>query len=138
MPLLELIIHVLILIIIIGILGIIPTALLYLTSRKKTKRYKEIKQKGTKTTGIIIGWSYGKIDSDFHHVYVSYTDLHGEQKVFKTPDLNFNPKYTLGSTDCTVYLYEDEVYVTDFKKAINTSVRVFKDVKPSSDDELLK
>lgn len=58
--------------------------------------------------------------------------------MFKTPALNFHPKISLGSLDCSVYLYENDVYVTDFISASDTSIRVFKGVSASSDDEMLK
>ncbi len=58
--------------------------------------------------------------------------------MFKTPALNFNPKISLGSLDCSVYLYENDVYVTDFIRSSNTSIRVFEGVSASSDDKMLK
>ena len=33
-----------------------------------------------------------------------------------TEELNFNPKSDLGSRECSVYILNDQVYVTDFVK----------------------
>jgi len=126
-------------IIMLGLIGTVIFLIMYLVVRKKLKRYKEIRQKGTKVTGKIIAWGTepGALDlPDTPIVYVSYTDLSRNQNVFKTPSLNFNPKRTLGSLDCSVYLFENDVYVTDFVKATNNAMRVFKDVKASSDEEI--
>lgn len=123
---------------ILTILASIVFAIMYLVNRKANKKYKEIKQNGTKVEGEIIGWgcdvSGGLEVSITYWLYISYLDLSGNQRVFRTPSVNFNPKITLGSTKCSVYLYENNIYATDFIKSSKTTIRVFKDVNPSSDD----
>ncbi|MBR3281043.1 MAG: hypothetical protein IKI57_04290 [Clostridia bacterium] len=137
----DIIAEVIALIIMIGLMGTVFFLIVYLVVGKKIKKYKEIRKKGTKVTGKIIAWGVdpGSIDlPDTYCVYVSYTDLAGNQKEFKTPTLNFNPKRRLGSMDCSVYLFEDDVYVTDFIKATNDSMRVFKDTEPIIENKLNK
>lgn len=123
---------------VIGAMCMIPFALLislidYLISAKKLKKYKEIKLNGKKTQGQIVGWTMdtGTVDtSDSYFVFVEYLDENENAKKFKTPALNFNPSWRLGSKECSVYLYKDEAYATDFVKAKKESERVFKGVKP--------
>ena len=41
----------------------------------------------------------------------------GKPVIIETPSLNFNPKFDLGSIKCTIYLYKNDFYATDFVKS---------------------
>ena len=86
--------------------------------------------------GTIIGW-WKYINSgaggDFYTSYgliIEYLD-NGQVIKYKTPSLNFNPKRTLGSNKCSIYLYNDEVYATDFIKARSSISSIFRNVPPT-------
>lgn len=116
-----------------GMFGIVVTTIfLYIiffpeTKRKfkERKRLKEIKEKGTKAEGNIIDYkTYSTRNSEFKNVIdeayyytviVEYVDPHTKEKTqYETPGLSFDAHHCLGSKKCSVYVYENEVYVTDF------------------------
>lgn len=92
---------------------------------KERKRLKEIKEKGTKAEGNIIDYkTYSTRNSEFKNVIdeayyytvtVEYIDPHTKEKTqYETPGLSFDAHHCLESKKCSVYVYENEVYVTDF------------------------
>lgn len=92
---------------------------------KERKRLKEIKEKGIKVEGNIIDYkTYSTRNSEFKNVIdeahyytvlVEYVDPHTKEKTqYETPGLSFDAHHCLGSKKCSVYVYENEVYVTDF------------------------
>lgn len=92
---------------------------------KERKRLKEIKEKGIKVEGNIIDYkTYSTRKSEFKNVIdeayyytvtVEYIDPHTKEKIkYETPGLSFDAHHCLGSKKCSVYVYENEVYVTDF------------------------
>lgn len=100
--------------------------LFYLPTYNKTKKIvknnNEIKEKGQRIPGEIIDYSSNVTRSgdshDWHYtVTVKYTDPYTKQeKTYTTPDLNFNPIQSLGSKTCTVYVLNEQIYVSDFVK----------------------
>lgn len=89
----DIIVNVLTGIIVIGLLGTVPTLFHCLITRKYTRKYKEIKQRGTKTTGKIIGWDSragGGNSGHTHYVYVSYTDLARKPKSVQNTCFKFS------------------------------------------------
>lgn len=116
-----------------GMLGVVVmTAVLYIIffpeakrKFKERKRLKEIKEKGIKVEGNIIDYkTYSTRNSEFKNVIdgshyytviVEYVDPHTKEKTqYETPGLSFDAHHCLGSKKCSVYVYEKEVYVTDF------------------------
>ena len=105
--------------------GILMT-LFYLPTYNKTKKIvkinNEIKEKGQRIPGEIIDYSSDVTRSGDSHnwhytVTVKYTDPYTKQeKTYTTPDLNFNPIQSLGSKTCTVYVLNEQIYVSDFVK----------------------
>lgn len=105
--------------------GILMT-LFYLPTYSKTKKIvkinNEIKEKGQRIPGEIIDYSSDVTRSGDSHnwhytVTVKYTDPYTKQeKTYTTPDLNFNPIQSLGSKTCTVYILNEQIYVSDFVK----------------------
>lgn len=105
--------------------GILMT-LFYLPTYNKTKKIvkinNEIKEKGQRIPGEIIDYSSDVTRSGDSHnwhytVTVKYTDPYTkQQKTYTTPDLNFNPIQSLGSKTCTVYILNEQIYVSDFVK----------------------
>ncbi len=88
----DIIVNVLLGIIIFGLFGTILFLLHYLIFGKTTRRYKEIKQKGSKTTGKIIGWSADPGAGDSGHsyfVFVSYTNLARKPKSVQNTGFKF-------------------------------------------------
>lgn len=92
---------------------------------KERKRLKEIKEKGIKVEGNIIDYkTYSTRNSEinnvidksyYYTVIVEYVDPHTkEKKEYETLGLAFDAHHCLGSKKCSVYVYENEVYVTDF------------------------
>ncbi|MBQ9315108.1 MAG: hypothetical protein IJ220_09000 [Clostridia bacterium] len=59
-------------------------------------------------------------------LYIEYLDKNNQKRIFRTPSVNFSSRFSLESTECSVYVYEDEAYATDFVKAKNSSEKVFK------------
>ena len=100
--------------------------LFYLPTYNKTKKIvknnNEIKEKGQRIPGEIIDYSSDVTRSGDSHnwhytVTVKYTDPYTKQeKTYTTPDLNFNPIQSLGSKTCTVYVLNEQIYVSDFVK----------------------
>lgn len=86
--------------------------------------------------GTIIGWwkyidgNVGEDPSTCYRLIIEYFD-NGQVKKYETPDLNFNPKRTLGSNKCSIYLYNDEVYATDFIKARSPFSSIFRNIPPT-------
>ncbi|MBR6034014.1 MAG: hypothetical protein IKP28_04695 [Clostridia bacterium] len=117
--------------------------IIFLINRKNVNEIKLVKNNGTKVQGNIVGWdkessliiSHGLtgillsaiFPNNSYYLYIEYYDLSNSLQRFKTPKLNFNPVWSLGDNKCSIYLYEDKVYATDFVKAKNISKRVFKD-----------
>ena len=100
-------------------------------------------EKGVKVVGKINDIKY--VDEEFRepnrektyiHKYkllIEYTNPSTKEKaVFETPILSFNPIYSLASRDCSVYIYNDIVYATDFIPVKNGEKSVFF----QEDDEL--
>ena len=100
-------------------------------SIKTRKKYKTIKEKGTKYSGYIESFNYDayiesvsnadteissnwRVRKDFT-LNISY-DIDGSKKTYTTPILGFNPIKDLASRNCNVYIYNNEIYVTDFEK----------------------
>lgn len=116
-----------------GMFGTIVTAIfmyiiLFPETKKKykeRKRLKEIKEKGIKVEGNIIDYkTYSARNSEinnvidksyYYTVIVEYVDPHTkEKKEYETPGLAFDAHHCLGSKKCSVYVYENKVYVSDF------------------------
>lgn len=99
-------------------------SLIYLPTYIKTKKivnnYNEIKENGQKAQGEIVSYSSKVIRIGDNHTWhytvtVKYNDPYTKQeKIYTTPDLNFDPVHSLGSKTCTVYVLNEQVYVTDF------------------------
>ena len=85
-------------------------------------KYKNIKKNGTKFEGYITSFNYEK----FWNIYLDNNDKsqfkytlnikYGKNSIYKTPELNFNPIRDLGSRECSIYVFNNEVYATDFIK----------------------
>lgn len=88
------------------------------------KKYKTIKEKGTKVDGFI-ETPYEEYKTDMfgrtnYHYYllVKYKNPETNQEVeYKTPRLGFNPFRYIKSQKCSVYLYNNEKYVSDYDYA---------------------
>ncbi len=97
----------------------------FLPSWQKRQKYQRIRKNGLKVKGFIEDFAYkvmvvnfkkGRKEKNFYLI-VSYIDsLTREKKIIQTPPINFNPLQKLKSRVCSVYIYQDEVYVTDFEK----------------------
>lgn len=58
-------------------------------------------------------WKNGRVHTRInYHLYIKYTK-NNEEYFFLTPATNFRPD-ELGSKICTVYVYNGEIYATDF------------------------
>ena len=58
----------------------------------------------------------------FFNLVISYKDIYsGQEKLFLTPTLSFNPINTLGSKHCSVIIYKDLTYACDFQTNEETS-----------------
>ena len=95
-------------------------------TKKIIKKYNEIKINGQNYEGRILkaltetksnftnGEDRGYAES---YVMVEYTDSQTQEvKTYITPALSFNPYHNLGSKVCSVYIYHNKIYVTDFVK----------------------
>ena len=79
-----------------------------------------IKKKGVKVRGIIDSY-FLKEKILFEnkmitkHLRIRYINpKNGLEEIYETPQINFNPFYQLGNKYCSVYLYKDKIYVSDF------------------------
>lgn len=107
----------------IGLIFFICNAIGGLNNRRK---YRTIKNNGIKFNGYIVGLknevlshftSEGREYSFENKLIVQYARDNKENlNTVITEDLNFNPKLDLGSRECSVYILNDQVYVTDFVK----------------------
>ena len=59
---------------------------------------------------IVPGWH---IIKEFTLI-ISYVDKSGKKVNYNTPAIGFNPIKYLATRNCNVYLYNDELYVSDF------------------------
>ncbi len=85
-------------------------------------KYKKIKKNGTKFEGYITHFSYER----YWNIYLNNNNKdqfkftlnikYGKNSVYKTPELGFNPIRDLGSRECSIYVFNNEVYATDFVK----------------------
>ena len=86
---------------------------------KSKKKNEEILEKGYKVSGEVVTFGYKRYkrkDGPDHHYYwldIKYTDKDGQEHIYKSPNLAFVPKQEKHVT-CDVYIYNDQVYVTNF------------------------
>ena len=95
---------------------------LYKKTIKNRIKYAKIKKEGTKYQGIITSFNY----DSYTNIYVDTTTKeyfaytlnisYGDNSIFKTPIVAFNPINDLGSKECDIYVYNSQVYATGFKK----------------------
>lgn len=104
--------------------------ILFINDKKKDKFRKElinIKKNGIKVEGTLIKFNkyttrfvradHGSEYSFHYTVTVEYTNPYTNERVqYETPELSFDAHHSLGSKKCSVYIFEDKVYVTDFMK----------------------
>lgn len=105
---------------------IIVSILCYKKYVIEMKRINNIKNNGIKVDGIIQGYkeknehhiARGSEDSyttTIYKLFVMYNDPNTlKPSIIETPELNFTPYLKLGSTKCSVYIFNGEFYVTDF------------------------
>ena len=96
--------------------SIVSTSILIIPPRQIRKRHELIKQIGKRISATITGYQWRRVDSQtIYTVKIRYIDpFTFQEKTYKTPPLNFNPKYKLGSRECSVYIKDNEIYVSDF------------------------
>ena len=95
---------------------------LYKKTFKNKIKYAKIKKEGTKYQGIITSFNY----DSYTNIYVDTTTKeyfaytlnisYGDNSIFKTPIVAFNPINDLGSKECDIYVYNSQVYATGFRK----------------------
>ena len=109
---------------IIGILAFITLFYIIIFFRpvlKNIYKYKKIKREGIKYDGYITGYNYEKYFDIRTNKYVEqymYTlnIRYRKNSILKTPEISFNPISDLGSRECSIYVLNNEVYATDFKR----------------------
>ena len=100
--------------------------IVFLLEKKSTiNKNNMIKKNGQRVVGNIFKYDIKKEQHYINHeiqykhifkVYVGYTDPYTKKhQTFETPPLNFNP-LQLSSKKCSVYVYDNMVYVTDFQQ----------------------
>lgn len=83
------------------------------------KKNNEIMNKGYKTIGKVISvHEKSRRDIESVHSYsysldIKYMDYNGNERIYRTPRLKFIPKIT-DNTTCDVYVYNNQIYVTNF------------------------
>lgn len=109
-----------------------------MTSQKKYD--KEAIEKGTKVKGIIdspivrIDTYQESVKNKKYYLLIKYKDPNTKKEVeFTTPELNFNPYSQLASQECSVYVYEDNIYVTDFIGVKNKGEGIWEKDNPDND-----
>lgn len=104
-------------------------------NKEETKNYQKIKTNGIKTDGKILKCLYNCDEfgaeisevgiQKIYRLLVEYKDPKTKKiKTFYTPPLNFDPKKELGSKKCTVYIYQEELYITDFIRKTNKEQKI--------------
>lgn len=80
--------------------------------------YNDIKKVGIKVIGHIDDYSFDYYKNKIRYkLTISYINPNTNKNcIYITPILNFNPIKDLGNKICSVYIYEDQVYVTEFMK----------------------
>ncbi len=112
------------------ILGLIPYGIFYYLNKPEVDICQGCRRNGIKVPGKIVGYTKRYhvdtylILSSIYSLVIEYTDANGKTDSFLTPDVNFNPLRKLGSNICSVYVYGEDLYATDFVKARNKSERI--------------
>ncbi len=97
--------------------------ILFIDDKKKDKIRKEllnIKKNGKKVEGNLVRFNryttrFKAEYRDHYTITVEYINPYTNERVeFETPELAFDAHHSLGSKKCSVYVWEDKVYVTDF------------------------
>ena len=84
------------------------------------KKYNKIRTHGIRVEGNIVDFIFEtKRRHDereiIHKVEVEYVDPKTNEKVrVFSPKLNFSPQYNLGSKKCSVYILNNDIYISDF------------------------
>ncbi|MBQ7105736.1 MAG: hypothetical protein IJN90_07760 [Bacilli bacterium] len=83
------------------------------------KRNINIKKHGVRVDGFISDIGCKVADNQRkslkYYLFVEYNDpASGKLITYKTPILNFNPIFKIGSKVCSVYIYKNKVFVSDF------------------------
>lgn len=83
------------------------------------KKNQEIKNNGRRINGYVSSFEYsvtnGKYQRAEYTLVINYIDpFSGINCVYKTPVVNFDIFNDLGSRNCSVYLYNDMIYVSDY------------------------
>lgn len=107
--------------IIVFIIIMVATLLQYNKDKKRCNIYTKIKQNGIRVNGKILNYKRYMEYLNGNDIIFHYTLLiefinpnNNETKRIETPYLNFVPLKALGSKDCSVYIYNEDVYITDF------------------------
>lgn len=89
---------------------------LIIIPRHIKKHHELIVQTGKRFSATVTGYQCRRLDSGtIYTVSIRYIDpFTFQEKNYKTPPLNFNPKNKLGSRECSVYIKDNEIYVSDF------------------------
>lgn len=103
------------------VIFVVPVFIYNLIDFMFYKKYEKIEKYGVRVDGFISNIGY-RVDNHEkrtikYYLVVDYNDpVSGKFCTYKTPCVNFNPIYCLGSRNCSVYVYKRSVYVTDFVK----------------------
>lgn len=101
------------------------------------------KERGIKVRGFIsdIGIKVKSYKNDVkikYYLIVEYTEPSGCVKKYKTPILDFDPFKCLGSKECSVYLYDGHVFVTDFIEKEGSEIVFFVEDYPELREENIR
>lgn len=132
-----------------GIIVFVIAFLILLISQIKGykiyNKHKKIKMYGERIVGTISDLEYRVTNTKRPRVYyrllVKYIDPKtNEEKNFLTPNINFDPIVELGSFNCSVYIYNNDIYVGDIHKqsSLQTSIWSEEYVQNLASKQLIK
>lgn len=116
--------------------------------RRKISNYKRnlnIKQFGQRFEGYIVDLDHEVIQGSrttriYYYLWVKYFNPYTQQEVlYKTPRIGFNPIDDLGDRRCSVYIYGNDIYVSDFVARLENQNRIWSEeiVKTKNVNKLL-
>lgn len=110
------------------------------------KKNLKIKRYGQRLDGYIYDLEHN-IDVGGRQIHIEYfliikyfNPFTNQEMLYKTPRINFNPIEDLGSRNCSVYIYNNEIYVSDFVNRLPNQNRIWSEeiIKSKNYNALLK
>lgn len=96
------------------------------------KKHEKIKKYGKKISATIVDFEcrpFAKHSVAYSLDVKFFHPKYNQEIIFKTPEVSFHPIEELGDKKCNAYVYNDEIYISDFVSRMSDQPIILEDKK---------